>query len=79
MGIAREVLRRQEATAAGKKPSTSLSIFLEISNLEIVHGSENSASRQQFQERAVASDNGFVLQHSVADTMEAMICNELWT
>ena len=30
--------RRQLASAAGKKPSVSLSLFLEINTLEIAHG-----------------------------------------
>ena len=33
----REVLRRQLASATGKKPSVSLSLFLEVNNLVIEH------------------------------------------
>ena len=33
----REMLRRQLASAAGKKPSISLSLFLKINNLETDH------------------------------------------
>ena len=33
----REVLRRQSASTAGKKPPESLSLFFEVNNLEIDH------------------------------------------